>query len=385
MKCCKLCDAIEVNPKEVLRKGTMAKKIAMESLQPFQRDINRYEITPFNGGSKFRNDDTIMARITPCLENGKIAKVNVLEPGEIGFGSTEFIVFRAKEGVTDPDYVYYLVRSPLVRDPAIKSMVGSSGRQRVQTNVIENLILSFPSFEEQYKIGKTLKALDDKIELNNQINENLQQQAQAIYQHMFGITKNRPTNGVLSDICSLSTEKVDVSKLDLENYYSTENMLSNKGGAVTATALPSVAQTTRCQPGDTLVSNIRPYFKKILYCTKDGGCSTDVLCFRPKEPEFAAFLHNTLYNDRFFDYMMAGAKGTKMPRGDKQQIMEYPIYLSCKNDIRFYGDITTTILEETVVNLSEIKTLNSIRDESLSKLLLCNDNILYANGGRKHA
>ena len=89
-----------------------------------------------------------MARITPCLENGKTAKVAVLDDGEVGFGSTEYIVFRAKDGV-DEDFIYYLVCSPLVRGPAIKSMVGSSGRQRVQTDVVQNLEIMVPDYEEQ--------------------------------------------------------------------------------------------------------------------------------------------------------------------------------------------------------------------------------------------
>ena len=113
-----------------------------------------------------------MARITPCLENGKTAKVNILDKGEIGFGSTEYIVFRAKEG-TDEDYLYYLICSPLVREPAIKSMVGSSGRQRVQADAVERLVIATPTYEEQRKIGGLLKSLDDKIALNNRINENL--------------------------------------------------------------------------------------------------------------------------------------------------------------------------------------------------------------------
>jgi len=105
-------------------------------------------MVPYSGGTKFRNGDTIMARITPCLENGKTAKVGILEEGEVAFGSTEYIVFRAKEGV-DEDFLYYLICSPLVRDPAIKSMVGSSGRQRVQTDVVQNLEIMLPPYEEQ--------------------------------------------------------------------------------------------------------------------------------------------------------------------------------------------------------------------------------------------
>lgn len=168
-----LIDYIEVNPRETIVKGCVAKKIGMDKLQPFCRDIPEFELAKFTGGSKFRNGDTIMARITPCLENGKTAMVNILDKNEVGFGSTEYIVFRAKEGLTTPNFVYYLVCSSLIRDPAIKSMVGSSGRQRVQTDVVENLEINFPPLAEQAKIASILKSFDDKIALNNKINNNL--------------------------------------------------------------------------------------------------------------------------------------------------------------------------------------------------------------------
>ena len=168
----KLKDIADFNPRESLAKGTVAKKIAMDKLQPFCRDIPGYELEPFSGGTKFRNGDTIMARITPCLENGKTAKVSILDDGEIGFGSTEYIVFRAKEGV-DEDFIYYLVCSPLVREPAIKSMVGSSGRQRVQMDVVQNLEIMVPDYEEQKRISGILKSLDDKIAANTEVNKNL--------------------------------------------------------------------------------------------------------------------------------------------------------------------------------------------------------------------
>ena len=168
----KISDIAEINPREFISKGARAKKIPMDILRPFTRDVPSYQIEEFNGGTKFRNMDTIMARITPCLENGKTAQVRCLDNGEVGFGSTEYIVFRAKEG-TDPDYLYYLICSPLVRDPAIKSMVGSSGRQRVQTDVVSNLQIAVPDYVEQIQIGGILGALDDKIKLNTEINKNL--------------------------------------------------------------------------------------------------------------------------------------------------------------------------------------------------------------------
>lgn len=161
----KLSEIAEFNPQESLPKGVMAKKVAMDKLEPFCRDIPSYVLEKFYGGTKFRNGDTIMARITPCLENGKIAKVTILDDGEIGFGSTEYIVFRAKENI-DEDYLYYLICSSIVREPAIKSMVGSSGRQRVQTDVVKNLEIAVPPVAEQKEIGSILRTLDNKITLN---------------------------------------------------------------------------------------------------------------------------------------------------------------------------------------------------------------------------
>lgn len=201
----KLSDIALFNPKESIPKGKIAKKVAMDKLQPFCRDIPEFTLEEFKGGTKFRNGDIIMARITPCLENGKTAKVNILDEDEVGFGSTEYIVFRAIDNVSDADYLYYLICSPTVRNAAIKSMVGSSGRQRVQTDVVENLEISVPSLVEQRKIGALLKAIDDKIAVNNNINKNLEQQAQAIYQQMFIDNASSDwAEGTLSNIADIT-------------------------------------------------------------------------------------------------------------------------------------------------------------------------------------
>ena len=202
---CKLSDIAAINPRESVKKGALTKKVAMDKLQPFCRDVPGYELAEYSGGAKFRNGDTIMARITPCLENGKTAKVNILDENEVGFGSTEYIVFRAKDNVSDEDYLYYLVCSPFVRDRAIKSMVGSSGRQRVQLDVVQNISLEIPDLGTQKKIGSILKSLDDKIALNTAINQNLQAQARALFQHM--IIDNADdswTPGTLSDIAVIT-------------------------------------------------------------------------------------------------------------------------------------------------------------------------------------
>ena len=169
----KLEKAIEFNPKEIVKKNTILKKIGMDRLTPFYKFIHGYEYEKYSGGSKFRNNDTIMARITPCLENGKTAYVNILESNEIAFGSTEFIVLRNREGITIPEYVYYLAISPVFRKKAISLMSGTSGRQRVQLEPLKSEEINIPNIEKQYKIAKILSNIDKKIKLNNEINNNL--------------------------------------------------------------------------------------------------------------------------------------------------------------------------------------------------------------------
>ena len=129
----------------------------------------------------------------------------------------------------------------------------------------------------------------------------------------------------LKDICFYAMGKIDVNVLKGTDYISTENMLPNKEGVTTASSLPKTAQTRAYQKGDVLVSNIRPYFKKIWFADCDGGCSNDVLVLRAKENINAKFLYYVLADDAFFNYSTATSKGTKMPRGDKTAIMQYEV------------------------------------------------------------
>ena len=130
---------------------------------------------------------------------------------------------------------------------------------------------------------------------------------------------------MLSDICSFADGRVAVAALDLDTYISTENMLPNKEGITRSAGLPTINQTQAYQTDDVLISNIRPYFKKIWCADRDGGCSNDVLVMRAKEGCDPGFLYYLLSDDNFFDYATATAKGTKMPRGDKSAIMRYEV------------------------------------------------------------
>lgn len=180
-----LNDFIEFNPKIQLKKGSLATKVDMDKLAPFTRKITGYQIAEFMGGSKFSNKDTLLARITPCLENGKTAYVDILQEGEVAFGSTEFIVLRAKANISDSLFIYYLSISPVFREKAISLMSGTSGRQRVDVNALKQISFDLPPIEEQKRIADILGAFDDKIELLQKENTTLENMAKALFKSWF--------------------------------------------------------------------------------------------------------------------------------------------------------------------------------------------------------
>lgn len=181
----KINEILELNPTTKLAKGTIAKKVAMGHITENQKYINKFDVTEFKGGSKFKNNDVLVARITPCLENGKTAFVDILEEGEIAFGSTEYFVIRNIPNITDSHYLYYLMRTPIIRDTLIKSMTGTSGRQRAQKESLLDFQFSIPSLQEQTKIAKTLSNIDDKIRLNQQIIANLEELSRTLFKRWF--------------------------------------------------------------------------------------------------------------------------------------------------------------------------------------------------------
>lgn len=180
-----LDDLSQINPRETLARGITAPYVAMDRLIPFTRRISGFELKKFKGGTKFRNGDILVARITPCLENGKTSFVDILDEDEVGFGSTEFIVIREKKNKSDRKFLYYFTTSPLFREGAVKSMTGTSGRQRVQTDLMATKLFLFPPLAEQKAIAAVLSSLDDKIELLRRQNETLEQIAQAIFKEWF--------------------------------------------------------------------------------------------------------------------------------------------------------------------------------------------------------
>lgn len=260
-----------------------------------------------------------------------------------------------------------------IDSPAGQAYIDQNLNTTVQPTLnIKSLVeMPIPFFEESLmkRTVAFLKTIDDKIANNNQINDNLAEMLQSIYQQRFNCSDSSAEYGALADICDYSKDRITVSSLSVSNYYSTENMLPGKAGAVDASGLPAIAQTTKCTKGDVLISNIRPYFRKIVYCQSDCGCSTDVLCFTPKSPNLSAYLFSTLYADRFFDFMVAGSKGTKMPRGDKQQIMTYSVRIPSDDELAEFNGLATPILAQIKSNRCESIRLSALRDGLLPKLM----------------
>lgn len=173
-------------------------------------------------------------------------------------------------------------------------------------------------------------------------------------------------DGVLSDITVQVAEKVACTESSLDSYVTTESLLPDKGGRRQASSLPASGKVTVYRAGDTLVSNIRLYFKKIWLANRAGTCSGGVIVFRAKEPCQAAYLRSVLRCDAFFEYVVAGAKGTKMPRGDKKQMVQYPVARGCDQGAL---DAPTAMVEQIGANSRENETLSSLRDALLPKLM----------------
>lgn len=365
----------EFNPRETIKKGSVAKKIAMDKLQPFCRDIPGFELEPFSGGTKFRNGDTIMARITPCLENGKTAKVNILDDGEVGFGSTEYIVFRAKEGF-DEDFIYYLISSPSVREPAIKSMVGSSGRQRVQTDVLKNITVMVPALEEQKNIVGVLKTLDDRIALNKKINDNLLQQIQLLYDHL---TKELNGESVeLSSVVDVRDGTHDSPK-PKENGFPlvTSKHLLPFGVDLSSTNFISqedynkINERSKVDTYDILLSMIGTVGlvslvieSPVNYAIKNVGLFKTSNC-----PDLYAFILSYLRSTETTQHIERTLAGSTQKYISLGELRKMPIVLPSEKQLRDYNKVAIPLVNQIVNFTEESKLLVSLRDTLLPKLM----------------
>lgn len=368
-------DFITFNPRLPLKKGNVATKISMDKIRPFTKHIKEFEKAEYLGGSKFYNGDTIMARITPCLENGKTAFVDILDEGEIGFGSTEYIVLRAKKGISDPNFVYYLATSPDFRNVAIKSMIGSSGRQRVQQSILENLELFTPPLEEQQIIGKYLAKLDEKIELNNNINHNLEQQAELFFKKCFitgDSTPNDWQSGNLLDIADylngIAMQKYrpqeDECGLPVLKIKELRQGFCNEDSELCS---PTIKSEYIVSDGDVIFSWSGSLLVK-LWC--GGTCGLNQHLFKVTSNDFDKWFYYswTKYHlDRFI--AVAADKATTMGHIKREELAKSRVLIPSPSDYMRIGNVMKPIYDVIISNQIENRKLTILRDMFLPKLM----------------
>ena len=372
-------DFVEFNPRLSIKKGTIATKVGMDKLQPFTKKIPATEQTEFAGGSKFCNGDTIMARITPCLENGKTAFVDVLAEGEVAFGSTEFIVMRAKAGVSDPQFVYYLATSPVFRNVAIKSMVGSSGRQRVQQSVLDELELTVPPLEEQKKIGDFLAALDQKIAQNNQINDNLQQQVMALFQRMFIEINNDERRVCRADeyfdisigktpprkepqwFSMVPTDRVWVSISDMG---SCGLYIADSSEYLTHESVEKF--NIKVVPDNTVLLSFKLTVGRV--AITDGAMTTNeaIAHFKTDKSEITEYLYCYL---KSFNYQTMGSTSSIATAVNSKIIKAMPFTIPTDDELTEFHALTAPMFDMIKTNQRESARLVELRDSLLPRLM----------------
>ena len=323
-----------------------------------------------------------MARITPCLENGKTAQVSILNDGEVGFGSTEYIVFRAKEGIADKDYLYYLVCSPEVREPAIKSMVGSSGRQRVQADVVKNLQIEVPPLVEQRKFGSFLKSFDDKIALNDKINKNLLEQALAIYKDWFcdyalsdGTLPENWKITTIDAISSLVTRGI-APKYDDSSDQIVLNQKCIRDHTIDISLarrhLPKKINEKWISKGDLLINSTGTgtlgRVAQVWFEANNMTVDSHVTIVRPKDSILQSYIGFWgLSHESEIEAQHTGSTGqTELPR-DRVKAMELP--LPDEDTLSKFNELVIPMTSTVISNQEENARLSQLRDALLPKLM----------------
>ena len=405
----KLDEFIEFNPKIQLKKGTKTKKVDMDKLTPFTRKITGYIEADFTSGSKFTNGDTLLARITPCLENGKTAYVDMLDDGEVAFGSTEFIVLRAVEGISAPLFIYYLAVSSDFREIAIASMTGTSGRQRVDVIALEQLEINLPPLEEQKRIAGILGSLDDKIELLQKQNKTLEDMAKAIFKSWFvdfdvvhAKQKGLPKADIMREY-HLTDELYDLFPSDFENSSLGPIPLGwqvkTLSNIATLTMGQSPAGTTYNESGEGL-----PFYqgrtdfefrfpKKRVYCSAptriaekgdvlisvrapvgDLNMANERCCIgrgvasiRPNTPNNSFLYYAMLNIHKKFDVF--NTEGTVFGSINRKDLSSLAILTPSEDVLREFNAIVTSFDLKIEENLKQIQTLTELRDTLLPPLI----------------
>jgi type I restriction enzyme S subunit len=379
----KLGEFAEINPRVSLKQGYEYSFVEMKDLDATFKYVSPSVRRELKGGSKFQNGDTLFARITPCLENGKICQVRNLE-NNVGFGSTEFLVFRGKENVSDNDFVYYLSRSEFVKNNAIQMMTGTSGRQRVEKSALEQLEISVPDLPTQKEIAQILTSLDDKIEINLQMNQTLEAMAQAIFKEWFvnfnfpgfdgelvdGLPKgwrNEPMDENIEFLNGLALQKFP--PLNEDEFLPVIKIRELKQGFTNASdkASTELPEKYVIYDGDILFS-WSGSLEVVLWCEGKGALNQHL--FKVSSTVYPKWFYFFWVREYLPLYKsIAEGKATTMGHIQRRHLTDTIINVPNKELMILADSILSPILDKIQENKIQIQTLTQTRDTLLPKLM----------------
>ncbi len=368
-------DFVEINPSVKIPKDVPVPFVEMKDLNSLERYCVSSQTRMLGGGSCFCNGDTLFARITPCLENGKICQVRGLKNG-YGFGSTEFHVFRGREGISDSDFVYYLSKTDDVRSHAEINLEGTSGRQRVSKEAFDNLYLSLPPLSEQKRIASILSSLDDKIDLLHRENATLEAMAETLFRHHF-IENPNPDwkEGVIADVIDFNPPR-KLGKGEFAPFLEMSNLSADVYAPI-AWRDRAFGSGTKFINGDTLLARITPCLENgkaayidFLDSTQVGWGSTEYIVMRPKRKIHPFFAYIIAKYQDFRDYAescMSGSSGRQ--RVDVDNLKTYRFCIPDAIAVEQFNRNIVFLVGKMANNNNEIRCLKSLSNVLLPRLM----------------
>jgi type I restriction enzyme S subunit len=370
-------DFVEINPSVSMKGTEIYSFVEMKDLQEGNKfclpSSQRYP----SSGARFKEGDTLFARITPCLENGKICKVKGLKK-EIGFGSTEFLVFRGKHDVSDNDFVYYLSRSDEVRGYAESRFEGTSGRQRVPKNCFDNLFISLPPLPEQQAIAEVLSSLDDKIDLLHRQNKTLEQLAETLFRQWF-VEEADESWEERSLFDAINLIGGGTPKTDVPDYWNGRikwlaggDIASSHKGFLTSTEktiteLGLQKSSTKLLPKFSTVISARGTVGKYCLLSEPMTFSQSNYGITPKYDNCFFFSYLVLAHS--VQELQAAAYGSVFDTITINTFKEHTVRLPSEESIKQFEVNVSPYFIKINSNTQQIRTLTQLRDTLLPKLM----------------
>ena len=327
------------------------------------------------GFTSFEDGDVLFAKITPCMENGKVALARNLTNG-IGRGSTEFYVLRPRDRVLD-EYIYHFVRQIRFREEAKRNFTGTAGQQRVPKSFMENALVPLPPLDEQQRIAGILNRAMRIERLRTRATDLLQTFASALFVKTFGDPANNPMGWKVSRLGGLC--KMDRRGLQPDDP-ATQRLsfvgVENVGSGTGALDLDSDSRvgsrkstTFRFDARHILYAKLRPYLNKVATPDFEGRCSTELIPLLPHEDVDRDYLVHLLRREETVAFAMKSVTGTRMPRTDMKMLMSMPVFLPPLDEQRRFASIVNRSARAATVASAAAKAASALTASLMDRLL----------------